>query len=683
MKKTSGIIIVIILMFSFMMLASGGKPCTAGDPPDLTDAYQRALGYLAGSQNPDGSWGTLPERDTTLAAEALAVSANTDYQDNLDLASVWLSQTQARNLDYVSRKIWLDSITGCSTASDEERWFPYSCLNENWGMGLAPGLSGTPLDTSIGFRGFLIRGDIYSISSILSYLYDAGNGEAYSLFTGGPSDLFTTASVAKAFNMTGYFAQSPDLAQLANAELREKTRAVDAYLASVQHPDGGFGEQGSTAYETALVLDAVSWSATSSVDVLKAASFLLDRQRADGSISGDTATTAMFCSAVWAKPYFPAAAISFDEDSIPENNPLKGTIKIGNMGLLPTGSFELSVALDDPDNTIASITAEDIPACGLVTVPFEVAVTNAARGTHDLYVRLSNAFATDTNLYDNLATGSFCVKAGCNFTLVSASCSPEIPQASKYIELKAIVGNSSEKGMGPLFSPNGDGKLDSATIHATPTEDCQLSISLINQAGRNVGLVYGPVRVGSSGFDYAWDGRVGGYMRADGAYTLEADLLDDAGFTYTTSTPVTLDTSPPTLSSPNISMETSEVKVEVESDGASTVIAHFNGETLELVQDNGIYKGSFDRPAEAGSYPIYVVAEDSAGNAISSDTFAVLVSTLDYSKTWVQTTQDDFQAGEEKNGTDIGTSPGNHSHAARTCRLARIRAIRTISGAYR
>ncbi len=150
MKKTLGILTILILTFSIAIFAGGVKPCTADDPPDLAGAYQRALGYLAGAQNADGSWATMPERDTALAAEALASSGNADYQNNIDLASTWLLAKQARSLDFLSRKIRLDVITGNSTVTEEEQNYLLYCFNPDGGMCLAPYYPSTLIDTALG-----------------------------------------------------------------------------------------------------------------------------------------------------------------------------------------------------------------------------------------------------------------------------------------------------------------------------------------------------------------------------------------------------------------------------------------------------------------------------------------------------------------------------------------------------
>ncbi len=297
--------------------------------------------------------------------------------------------------------------------------------------------------------GLLTEMDIENLRGAVSFLCDKQENGAFLCYRRAPR-IFCRPPLTP----TGpeychvFFAQAPNLSQLMNEKVDDTTRAVDSYLASIQHSDGGFGEQASTAYETALVLEATSWSTSSSINVMGATSFLLDRQQADGSISGDEATTAMFCAAAGAKPYLPTSALSFDSDSIPENNSLRGSIKIGNMGLLPTGPFELNVALDDPDNTLTTLTVENVPPCGHITLPFEISL-NAPRGIHDMYVSIAGDFNKDTNLYDNYATGSFNVEAGCNFALLSCASSPAIPSSSEYLELQARVRNTGEKGSRP------------------------------------------------------------------------------------------------------------------------------------------------------------------------------------------------------------------------------------------
>ncbi len=80
----------------------------------------------------------------------------------------------------------------------------------------------------------------------------------------------------------------------------------------------------------------------------------------------------------------------------------------------------------------------------------------------------------------------------------------------------------------------------------------------------------------------------------------------------------------------------------------------------ELIEENGTYNGgSLPGPPKPGLTRCTWLPNDAAANATISDTVEVLISSMNFNHSSVQTTYDDFRAGEEKNGTDVETSHGD------------------------
>jgi N-acetylneuraminic acid mutarotase/flagellar hook assembly protein FlgD/prenyltransferase beta subunit len=443
MKKTLGILVILILTFSIAVFADGVKPCTADDPPDLVEAYQQALDYLANSQNPDGSWGTLPERDTTLAAEALAWSANPAYQENIDQAAAWCSQTPARNLDIISRKVWMGLLTGNPVATEEELYYSLFCYNPDGGMCLAPGYSSSALDTALGFSAVLREGDLYKLERIAAFLVSRQNEDgSFSLRSGSPPNLMTSAVTNRALCLLGFFSRASG-SSFMNDKMARSMRSVDTYLAQVQHADGGFGEAVSTAYETALVLESVSFNKDTAIDRQAAVSFLLTRQLPDGSINGDTATTALFLNAAKPGLRFAQPAISFDNDYPPEGAPLKVRFQVENLGMVSSGPCDISY--DTDWGLQDSLPIADIPAGQTIEVEASVP-TLGQQGRHGINAVI-NPNLVDIEFLDNAATGSFFVTAGYNLSIgpEDITTSPAVPDCSEFIALSAKVSNTSTR----------------------------------------------------------------------------------------------------------------------------------------------------------------------------------------------------------------------------------------------
>ena len=279
---------------------------------------------------------------------------------------------------------------------------------------------------------YLTTQSFESIQDLISYLCDAQIGGAYALYPGGPADLLATAYSFKALNMCIGYAQP-------NEKSAGAIKATDYYLASIQNPDGGFGEQGSTAYETALVLNAVSGLLSTSVDIQAAALFLISHRLTDGSIAGDVATTALFVGAVKSNLRFGEPAISLEADELPEGSTLKAHVRVENRGMVP-GSCYVPCRTDWGGYAFAEFA--DVAPGGESEAVCEIS-TLGQQGHHVITAEVSsNSFFSELSYK---AIANFFVTAGCNLAVSAGDITIDPPTAdcSQLITLGATVKNTS------------------------------------------------------------------------------------------------------------------------------------------------------------------------------------------------------------------------------------------------
>jgi prenyltransferase beta subunit len=440
MKKILGILTALVLTPLIIAMTNASKPCIAEDPPGISNPYQQALDYLANHQNSDGSWGALPERDTALAAEALAWTFNPDYLANIDQAASFLAQAPARNADALSRKIFLGMITGNQIATEEEANYFYSCINRDGGLGLAPGYPSTAIDTSLGVYASLTDGSTDLMKSMLSFIVSRQNEDgSFGLQSGGKRSLFATAMANRALSLYGFYSNMPGM-NIMNGQIARAIEKADAWLAGVQHEDGGFGASGSTAYETALVLESVSFASETDIDRQAAVTFLLSLQAPDGSIGGDVATTALFLCAAKPNLRFSQPAIVLEEDEVSEGAPLQAHFRVENLGMTPPGPCKLQCTTDW--GTSEEIYIEDIPPGEIVKVPCSIS-TLGAQGRHEIIAAVSPQ-GLDVDILDNVATAGFFITAGKNLAVFpeGISVTPQVPDCSQLVTVRAEVANT-------------------------------------------------------------------------------------------------------------------------------------------------------------------------------------------------------------------------------------------------
>ena len=100
-----------------------------------------------------------------------------------------------------------------------------------------------------------------------------------------------------------------------------------------------------------------------------------------------------------------------------------------------------------------------------------------------------------------------------------------------------------------IFSPNNDGKIDTAVIHYSLTDSCQVMIAVSDETG-TVSKTYSTVVPSAGAYNFAWNGSDNsGAIVPDGSYTirLSAAFSSNPSVTQDESVTLIVDSIPPTL----------------------------------------------------------------------------------------------------------------------------------------
>ncbi len=177
----------------------------------------------------------------------------------------------------------------------------------------------------------------------------------------------------------------------------------------------------------------------------------------------------------------------------------------------------------------------------------------------------------------------------------------------------------------PLFSPNGDGYLESLTAFYVLSEEANVTAEVLNGAGQRVRtlMLEQPQVAGQHAL--TWDGRDdGGNIVPDGTYRLRVVAVGTARRSEHT-LPVEVDTTPPALSVANLKpqMTVRESTLTVEGTTDPDALVWINDEPQPIpVQNNGVFR--VVRQLQEGENTITVRAVDNAGNETRADYTIVL-----------------------------------------------------------
>ncbi|MEW6553231.1 MAG: hypothetical protein AB1384_02960 [Actinomycetota bacterium] len=153
-------------------------------------------------------------------------------------------------------------------------------------------------------------------------------------------------------------------------------------LATYQNEDGGFGEQDSTPYETALALETLTWCSEEVADTAAALSWLYSRQLEDGSIAGDLAATALLLTAARPRPRIDGVELSDGEP--PEGSTLTVTFHVSNKGISDSGPCSIAIyPVADPNTPTEVLEVENIPGSGSLDVTLDL-LTLGMQGPYEM-----------------------------------------------------------------------------------------------------------------------------------------------------------------------------------------------------------------------------------------------------------------------------------------------------------
>ena len=177
----------------------------------------------------------------------------------------------------------------------------------------------------------------------------------------------------------------------------------------------------------------------------------------------------------------------------------------------------------------------------------------------------------------------------------------------------------------PLFSPNGDGALDTSRLQVGLLQVANLAIT-----ANNATLYSGPALAGSRGF--VWDGKDGaGHALPDGTYPVVINATDPSGMATpeTATLSATVDNTPPALTilQPTGAFAAPDALVRIQADDAH--FAHYAATltraadnvvaaSVEGTQGGDITVGSLHGFQE-GTYVLHAVARDGAANVTMRD----------------------------------------------------------------
>lgn len=378
------------------ILPPSSGPRTA--PVDLIQGVH----WLLSRQGADGAWGDSTwtrVRDSAAVFDLLKEipSAYTAYQQGL----AWLTGfSEYNNVDTVSRRLM--AIAPQFSATDTA--FLLEAENPSGGWGLRKDYQSDPFDTILALRA-LPQGDPARSIGYLLTIQNADGG--WGLRPGGPSSVLGTVA---ALHLAERYGDS----RLADALTRAFT-----WLQARQNADGGFGDAGSSSYETSEALLFLIKTTFPKSGIAAAIDYLKQGQLADGSWNESVYQTALAVRAVKTGE-LPNVSTAGANIRFSPANPVEGasvtiTAQIANDGVQDVAN--LTVRLYDGDPAAGGLQiGSDISVAtlpGLARTPVQVVWdTTGKTGDHAIFVVADpDGLLTEYNEVDNSASKAIAVKA--------------------------------------------------------------------------------------------------------------------------------------------------------------------------------------------------------------------------------------------------------------------------------
>lgn len=430
--KQAFVILVFSIVFTLSLLTLFSATAQAeGDPSPSEQAVQNGISWLENNQNQDGSWGTKTViRSTSLAIEAL-MSASPDSNTLVNALS-WLDQAEAQNNDYLSRQISALSLLGSDTSQQVEKLL--GSINQDGSLGTAEGYEGDIWDTALALTA-LVRTQNPAAEGCMRFLWRQQNEDgSWGAASWNQENIHVTAQAVKALC---------DYRDSINYVLGLDSvisRGVK-WLRSAQNPDGGWGNENNSLYDTLLVYQAMKASSVAPLEAGSALQYILQLQDQDGGWNGSAVETSLAVQALTGLE--PDLTILEDSLVVSNDEPTEGdtinlSVGIENAGFIAAGAFDVSVFEGDPKagGVLVSEThiSSDIPPGENVFISFNIDTTGSDSWgdikTWYYLVLDSKSLVDETRENNNTALTGVTIKPRPDF-LVSSERISYYPKASR------------------------------------------------------------------------------------------------------------------------------------------------------------------------------------------------------------------------------------------------------------
>ena len=265
------------------------------------------LTWLLTTQHGDGPWGDSADIEVRDTTEVIATYIWLDLSGtSLQAAGNWADQLFAGNLDYLARQIMMMTLAGEDIGDLDDQLV--AAQNSDGGFGFRAGYGSEPLTTLVVLQGLEVAGyrigtpeGDAAIGGSLFYLMDVQDAAGGWGYTGeDESRVVMTALVLE--TLRPYRAGSVTRGDQTYVVATEIDEGL-AWLKSQQNPDGGWGADGSTVYQSALTSMAILNLGDEPTDLSGAQGYLVGEQDANGSWEDDPFTTAVAKRALSAFPW--------------------------------------------------------------------------------------------------------------------------------------------------------------------------------------------------------------------------------------------------------------------------------------------------------------------------------------------------------------------------------------------
>lgn len=241
-----------------------------------------AASWLAGVQQPDGSWRDSPDTPVRETAESVAALQpfGSIYDLQVSSGSAALPDLPATSTELIARKAEFLLIHGGSAAEFVAELQARGSGNAGWGA--FPRYAGDPVSTALAIRAFHQAGQTAEVDQGWNWLVSAQNPDGgWGWRPGGASAVYPTLEVLVAARSS-----------LAGFWNRPEVQGAIAWLFPRQ-TSGGFGEPYPSIPDTSLFLQVAQDSTVSPGAIEGALGFLAAQQGADGSWQGSAYQTAL------------------------------------------------------------------------------------------------------------------------------------------------------------------------------------------------------------------------------------------------------------------------------------------------------------------------------------------------------------------------------------------------------